>query len=116
MTIPDCIFCKIVAGEIPATIVHRDEQATAFRDNNPAAPVHILIVPNRHIASMNALKDEDGGLIGSLFSLAASLARKEKVDGGGYRLVINTGSGAGQSVQHLHIHLMGGRQMQWPPG
>ncbi len=112
----DCIFCRILAKEIPATILHQDGQVSAFRDNNPQAPTHILIVPRKHIASLDELAAEDGRLIGEMFILAAKLARQEKVDQTGYRLVLNNGRGAGQSVFHLHLHLIGGRQMRWPPG
>ena len=112
----DCIFCKIVSKEIPATIVHGDEATTAFRDRNPQAPTHILIVPNRHVASLNELNASAGDTMGRLFSVAATLAAKENVAESGYRIVLNTGANAGQSVFHLHLHLLGGRPMRWPPG
>ena len=107
-----CLFCKIVSGEIPGTIVFRDEQATAFRDINPAAPTHILIVPNRHIDSVSALASGDEQLIGHLFSVAGQLAKSEGVDQGGYRLITNTGPDAGQTVFHIHMHLLGGQKMK----
>lgn len=108
----DCIFCKIIAGEIPSTNVYKDEQVTAFRDINPAAPTHILIVPNKHIDSVNLMIADDEPLIGKLYSVAKELAAKEGISESGYRLVVNTGAGAGQTVFHLHMHLLGGRQMR----
>lgn len=111
-----CIFCKIISGEIPGTIVHRDKQATAFRDINPVAPTHILIVPNRHIESVSALDETDEQLMGHLFTVARQLAEKEGIDQGGYRLISNTGSDGGQTVFHLHVHLIGGHRMKHPMG
>jgi histidine triad (HIT) family protein len=111
----DCIFCKIVSGVSPSANVYRDEQVTAFRDIHPAAPTHILIVPNKHIDSVNALLPDDEPLIGRLFSIARLLAAQEGVAEDGYRLVVNTNAGAGQTVFHLHLHLLGGRQM-WALG
>ncbi len=107
----DCIFCKIIKGEIPGTIVYRDEQATAFRDIHPVAPTHILILPNRHIDSVNMLTEGDEPLIGHLFLVAKQLAAQEKIAEDGYRLIINTNAGAGQTVFHIHLHLLGGRQL-----
>ncbi|MBI2956666.1 MAG: histidine triad nucleotide-binding protein [Acidobacteria bacterium] len=112
----DCLFCRIVAKEIPAKIVHEDEQAIAFDDINPQAPTHILVVPRRHIPSLNELAAKDAGLIGHLHLVAAQLARQRGIAESGYRVVLNTGRGAGQSVFHLHLHLLGGRGMRWPPG
>ncbi len=112
----DCLFCRIVSGEIPGTIVFRDEQATAFRDINPAAPTHILIVPNKHIASVSALDGKDEQLVGHLFSVAGQLAKSEGVAEGGYRLITNTGPDAGQTVFHIHVHLIGGQKMKHPMG
>jgi histidine triad (HIT) family protein len=112
----DCIFCKIVRGEVPATIVHRDEHVTAFRDLNPQAPTHILIIPNQHISSLSDLRDEDREAVFPALSLASRLAAEEKIRERGYRVVVNTGAESGQSVQHLHFHLLGGRPMRWPPG
>lgn len=108
----DCIFCKIIKGDIPSTNVYKDEQVTAFRDINPVAPTHILIVPNRHIESVNVLIPDDEPLIGKLFTVAKVLAEKEGIADGGYRLVVNNGSEAGQTVFHLHLHLLGGRRMK----
>jgi histidine triad (HIT) family protein len=112
----DCLFCKIVSGEIPGTVVFRDEQATAFRDINPAGPTHILIVPNKHIASVSALDGKDEQLVGHLFSVAGQLAKSEGIAEGGYRLITNTGPDAGQTVFHLHVHLIGGQKMKHPMG
>ncbi len=111
----DCLFCRIAAGEIPATFVHQDETVVAFRDLNPQAPTHVLVVPVRHIASAAALIDDDGPLLGHLFAVAADIARAEGLENG-FRLVANSGPDAGQSVAHLHVHLLGGRPMAWPPG
>ena len=111
-----CVFCKIISGELPGTIVFRDEQATAFRDIHPAAPTHILIVPNKHIASVNVLEGEDEQLIGHLFSVAGQLAKREGIDQSGYRLITNTGPNAGQTVYHIHVHLIGGQMMKHPMG
>lgn len=108
----DCIFCKIIAGEIPSTNVYKDDQVTAFRDINPAAPTHILIVPKKHIDSINVLTVDDEPLIGHLFFIAKQLAEQEGIAEPGYRLVINTGAEAGQTVDHVHLHLLGGRQMR----
>jgi histidine triad (HIT) family protein len=112
----DCLFCKIVNGDIPSTNVFRDEQATAFRDIHPAAPTHILIVPNRHIDSVNALASGDEQLIGHLFTVAKGLAAQEGIADGGYRLIMNTNAHAGQTVFHIHLHLLGGAPMQHPMG
>jgi histidine triad (HIT) family protein len=111
-----CIFCRIVANQATANILYRDQQVTAFRDMNPVGPSHLLIVPNRHIESLNDLQDEDDGLMSYMFMVARKLAAKEGVDQSGYRLVVNTRQDAGQSVPHLHLHLIGGRAMSWPPG
>lgn len=108
----DCIFCKIIKGEIPSTNVYQDEHVTAFRDINPAAPTHILIVPNKHIESVNFIIPDDEALIGKLFAVAKQLAEKEEISENGYRLVVNTGAEAGQTVFHLHMHLLGGRPMR----
>ena len=111
-----CLFCKIISGEIPGTIVFRDDQATAFRDINPAAPTHILIVPNKHIASVNVLENGDEQLMGHLFSVAGQLAKSEGIAESGYRLITNTGPDAGQTVFHIHMHLIGGQMMKHPMG
>ncbi|MCC6981535.1 MAG: histidine triad nucleotide-binding protein [Candidatus Melainabacteria bacterium] len=110
---PNCIFCKIVAGEIPAKLVAQDEHFVAFRDINAQAPTHILVVPRRH--AKNILEVKDTSLMGHLFSQAGEIAQKEQLDGG-FRLVVNTGDDGGQTVHHLHIHILGGRAMSWPPG
>lgn len=113
----DCLFCKIVAGEIPAQIVKRSADAIAFRDIDARAPVHILVIPTRHVAAVRDAKGEDGErLLGTLLAFAASVATDEGLDREGYRLVTNTGRNAGQSVDHLHFHVLGGRKMTWPPG
>ncbi len=112
----ECIFCKIVNNEMPATVVYRDEQVTAFRDIHPAAPTHILIVPNRHIDSVNALTAEDESLAGRLLTVAGQLAVREGIAETGYRIVTNTGPHGGQTVFHLHVHLIGGQPMRHPMG
>jgi len=112
----DCIFCKIIKGEIPSTNVFRDEQVTAFRDLHPAAPTHILLVPNKHIDSVNMLRSDDEPLIGHLFTTAKQIAAQERIAEGGYRLIINTNANAGQTVFHIHLHLLGGAPMQHPMG
>ena len=119
MTDPDassCLFCRIVAGEIPAHIVHDDELVLAFRDIAPVAPTHILIIPKRHLASAAELTDGDGPLLGRIYSVAAGLARDAGLDQRGYRVVTNAGPESGQSVGHLHFHMLGGRRQSWPPG
>jgi histidine triad (HIT) family protein len=112
----DCIFCKIITGDIPSTNVFRDEQVTAFRDLNPAAATHILLVPNKHIDSVNTLTNADEQLIGHLFTTAKQLAAQEGIAEGGYRLIINTNADAGQTVFHIHLHLLGGAPMKHPMG
>lgn len=112
----DCLFCKIAGGSIPANLVYQDEHLVAFRDINPVAPTHILLIPRRHLASLEDTRDDDRGLLGGLLLAASQLARAEGLAANGYRLVTNTGSDAGQSVAHLHFHLIGGRAMHWPPG
>jgi histidine triad (HIT) family protein len=113
---PDCLFCKIAAGEIPADVVYQDEHVVAFRDISPKAPTHVLLIPRRHVASAKELGAQDGEMLGRLFSVAAQIARDAGVAESGYRLVTNVGSDAGQSVFHLHFHLLGGRSLSWPPG
>ena len=110
-----CLFCRIVAGEIPSTKIHEDDLVIAIRDINPQAPTHVLVLPTAHIASAADLTDDDGPLLGRLFTVAANLARQERLDGG-WRLVSNVGDDGGQTVDHLHVHLLGGRPMAWPPG
>ncbi len=111
-----CIFCKIVSKEASADIVYQDPQATAFRDLHPVAPTHILIVPNRHIESVGVLEVEDEPLMGHLFTVARRLAEEEGIAKGGYRLITNTGADGGQTVFHLHVHLIGGQRMRYPMG
>lgn len=113
---PDCLFCKIVAGEIPSTPVAQDDAVLAIRDIAPRAPTHVLFLSREHIRSAAELTDADGPLLGRLFSLAAEVARAEGIAEGGYRVVTNIGGWGGQSVDHLHFHLMGGRPFSWPPG
>lgn len=113
---PDCIFCAIVAGTIPATVVYRSQQITAFRDVNPQMPVHVVIVPNEHIANTEELEEGHDALVGALVRAAREVAQREGVAQSGYRLVVNTGADAQNSVPHLHVHLLGGRPMGWPPG
>lgn len=112
----ECIFCKIAAGEIPSNKVYEDELVCAFHDVDPQAPVHVLIVPKRHIQSVNALTDADAALMGRIFEAARTIATALGVSDAGYRLVVNTGEDGGQSVKHLHVHLLGGRALGWPPG
>lgn len=113
----DCLFCKIASGAIPATIVARTEHAVAFRDLNPQAPTHVLVIPTGHLTSAADCDSEEGELaLGRTLRLAARVARELGLDGDGYRLVINTGRDGGQSVFHLHVHLLGGRRLGWPPG
>jgi histidine triad (HIT) family protein len=112
----ECIFCRVVAEQIPATVVYRDDRVVAFRDINPRAPLHVLLVPTKHIPSLLALSEEDDALIGYLVRKAAQIAREEGVAERGFRLVTNTGPEAGQSVGHVHLHLLGGRPLSWPPG
>ena len=111
----ECLFCKIVAGEIPSTVVYQDEDVFAFRDINPQAPQHILIIPMRHIPSIVELTLEDGPILARLFTVTTKLAQDLQLENG-YRVVTNVGKDAGQSVLHLHFHLLGGRALKWPPG
>lgn len=112
----DCIFCKIIRRELPGKIVHEDEHLVAIEDIHPQAPVHLLVLPKAHIETLGAMQPEDEVLVGKLFGVAARLARERGLESRGYRTVINNGSGAGQSVYHLHVHLLGGRVFHWPPG
>jgi histidine triad (HIT) family protein len=114
--VDDCLFCRIVAGEIPSALVREDDDVIAIRDIAPRAPTHILIMPKRHIASAAELTVEDGSLLGRIFGMAADVARSEGVAERGYRVVTNVGAWGGQTVDHLHFHLMGGRAFEWPPG
>lgn len=112
---PDCLFCKIVGGEIPSQFLYEDDDMVAFRDIDPKAPVHILLVPKAHIEDAAALTEVEGALLGKMFAVAAKLAKQEGLENG-WRVVTNVGKDGGQSVPHLHFHLLGGRQLGWPPG
>ncbi|MBN2147865.1 MAG: histidine triad nucleotide-binding protein [Anaerolineales bacterium] len=112
----DCAFCKIIAGQQPGKIVYQDESITAFQDIHPAAPVHILIVPNQHIGSVNEATAEHVAVLGKLFTVARQIAEQEGIQQSGYRLIVNTGPDSGQVVFHLHMHLLGGRHMRYPVG
>jgi histidine triad (HIT) family protein len=112
----DCLFCRIAGGEIETERLHDDDQVVAFRDLNPQAPTHVLLIPRRHIGSALELTVEHGTLLARLFAAAAAIARAEGVADSGFRLVTNAGRDAGQSVDHLHFHLLGGRRLGWPPG
>ena len=109
-----CIFCQIARGDVPAEMVANNVDMAAFKDTNPQAPVHILVIPKKHVVSLDDAMDT--GLLGQLLAFAAAIARQEKVSKSGYRTVINTGKDGGQSVSHLHIHILGGRSLGWPPG
>ncbi len=112
----DCLFCKIVAGDIPAEIVQEGDDWLAFRDINPGAPTHILIIPREHLATLNDLDEESAGLTGELVRVASEIAAAEGIAERGYRVVFNCNADGGQSVYHLHLHLLGGRPLGWPPG
>lgn len=112
----DCLFCGIVEGKIKGNIVYQDDSVVAFKDIKPKAPVHVLIIPRRHVEGVLDLKADDGAVIGHIFEVAARLAREQGIAGSGFRVVVNSGADAGQSVFHLHYHLLGGRRMTWPPG
>jgi histidine triad (HIT) family protein len=112
----ECIFCKIVSKQVKATIVYQDEQVTAFRDSRPVAPTHILLVPNKHIDSVGTLEVQDEQIIGHIFTVARRLAEQEGISNGGFRMITNTGSHGGQTVFHLHVHLIGGQRMRYPMG
>lgn len=113
---PQCVFCRIIAGEVPATQVYSDDAVIAIQDLHPIAPVHVLVIPRRHVPDVSALTLEDGELLARLFAGANQVARERGIAGSGYRLVLNRGSHAGQTVNHLHLHVLGGRPMSWPPG
>jgi histidine triad (HIT) family protein len=112
----DCLFCKIVKGDVPGAIVHQDDDLVAFKDINPQAPMHVLIVPRRHVATLNDLAPADDALVGSMARLAAKLARDKGYDERGYRTVFNCNADAGQTVFHIHMHVLAGRGFAWPPG
>jgi histidine triad (HIT) family protein len=111
-----CLFCRIVAGEVPATVVYQDDKLVAFKDINPQAPGHVLVIPRRHIASLNDLTAPDDALVGEMIRRAAVLAGEMGFTERGYRTVFNTNADAGQTVFHIHLHVLGGRRMTWPPG
>ena len=112
----DCLFCKIVAGELGTEFVYEDDRVVAFKDLNPQAPVHLLIVPRKHISTLIDLKDEDYELVGHIYKVANKLAKDNNIAEDGFRLVSNCGEQGGQTVFHIHFHLLGGRALQWPPG
>jgi histidine triad (HIT) family protein len=112
----DCLFCKIVGREVPASIVYEDDRVIAFNDIKPQAPTHVLVVPKRHIESLNELQQDDDEIVGELIRRAAAIAKEQGVSADGFRTVFNTNRDGGQTVFHIHVHLLGGRRMQWPPG
>jgi histidine triad (HIT) family protein len=112
----DCIFCKIVAGDIPGDIVYQNDDVLAFRDLNPQAPTHILVIPKKHIATTNDIQPDDAELIGKMYLAAKQIAKDEGIAESGYRCVLNCNKQAGQTVFHIHLHILGGRPMSWPPG
>lgn len=116
MSEQDCLFCKILAGDIPADIVYESESAIAFRDINPQAPTHVLVIPRKHIATINDIEADDRALVGDLYLAAQQIAAGEGIADSGYRAVMNCNEGAGQSVFHIHLHVLGGRPLTWPPG
>jgi len=116
MTTSDCLFCRIARGEVPTEFAHQDDLVLAFKDINPKAPTHLLLIPRQHVDSAADLAETDAEMLGRMFSVAAKLARETGIAERGFRLVSNSGAAAGQSVDHLHFHLLGGRSMAWPPG
>jgi histidine triad (HIT) family protein len=114
--VQECLFCQIAAGDVEADVVHSSDNVVAFRDINPQAPVHIVIIPKEHLESARILRDKHGDVLAEMFTAAAHLAKANDIDRSGWRVVTNVGADAGQSVHHLHFHLLGGRQMKWPPG
>lgn len=116
MVASDCLFCKIVSGDVPATIVRESDRTVAFRDINPQAPTHVLVVPREHHPTLVELAVADESILAEVVREAGAVAKDEGIDGSGYRVVFNTGSGAGQTVWHVHAHVLGGRGMGWPPG
>jgi len=112
----DCIFCKIISGDIPGDIIYQDDDVLAFRDLNPQAPTHFLVIPKKHIFTINDLQSEDAELVGKLYLAAKQVAKDEGIAESGYRAVMNCNAGAGQTVFHIHLHVLGGRGMNWPPG
>jgi histidine triad (HIT) family protein len=116
MSDQNCLFCRIIAGEIPGEFIHQDDRAVVLRDINPQAPTHVLVIPREHLESLDDASQKDEALLGHLLRVAARVANDQGLDESGYRTVINTGAGAGQSVFHLHVHVLGGRPLTWPPG
>lgn len=112
----NCLFCKIAAGDVPAAVVYEDVNIMAFRDIRPQAPTHLLVIPKKHIATIDDTKSDDEQLLGKMILVAKRLANEEAINNKGYRLVFNVNSGGGQEVYHIHLHILGGRQMMWPPG
>ena len=112
----DCIFCRIIERKIPSKVVHEDDETFAFEDINPQAPTHVLVIPKRHVPTVSDLQPSHDALVGRLHRVAAKIAQERGIAAGGYRIVLNTNRDAGQTVFHVHLHLLGGRQMQWPPG
>ena len=111
-----CLFCKIAAHESPAEILYEDEDCLVFRDVRPQAPIHLLVIPRKHITSLNDDLENDKALLGHMMTIVGKVAKEQGIDDSGYRTVINTNAGAGQTVYHLHIHILGGRRLRWPPG
>jgi len=111
-----CLFCSVIAGEVPSDTIYQDERCIAFRDVNPQAPVHVLVIPRDHLESLDDAAQKDEALLGHLLRVGARVANEQGLSESGYRTVINTGEGAGQSVFHLHVHVVGGRSLRWPPG
>lgn len=116
MTDKDCLFCQISSGDIDADIVLENDKLVAFRDINPQAPTHVLVIPRKHVATINDLTEDDVDTVGTLFLAAAEVAKKDGIADDGYRVIMNCNEGAGQSVFHVHLHVLGGRRMDWPPG
>jgi histidine triad (HIT) family protein len=116
VTNEDCLFCRILSGDIPADVIYESDTAIAFRDINPKAPTHVLIIPRRHISTINDIGEDDQEVVGSLYLAAKAIAAEEGFADEGYRAVMNCNAGAGQTVFHIHLHLLGGRQLTWPPG
>ena len=112
----ECIFCKIASGEIPAKVVYTDRDVVAFEDINREAPVHVIVIPRKHIPGADKVDEGDAGLLGKLVYVASKIAKDKKIEASGYRLVMNSGKDAGQAVLHIHLHLLGGRKFSWPPG
>ncbi len=112
----ECIFCKIIKGDIPAKKIYEDDMILSFEDINPAAPVHVLVIPKKHIKSLNELEDEDSNIISHIFTVSRDIAKKLNIDESGYRIVMNCGKDGGQEVPHIHFHILGRRNLSWPPG